>query len=252
MPLGLCTSRSIFIGIVALLKGHSYIHGGGWRDPKTTKSTGYTLIRQVISNSSINAATIDYRLSSHPSYPDEDNHAVHPDHLDDVLSALLYLKASHGLSEKRYILAGHSAGAALLFQVLAKLADYSFFPAAVIGASGVYDFIDVIEEYPGYLGLITGPFGEDKEAWKDVSPSSIGRELAGYAGYAGKIVLLHSDDDEVLSWRQTQGFKDVVNALPGREENKALIVTAKGKHDEVPEGKEIADTVKLLLADLIH
>lgn len=252
MLLGLCTSRSIFIGIAALLKGRSYIHGGGWRDPKVTRSSGYTLIHQVLSNPSINAATIDYRLSPHPSYPDEDNHAVHPDHLDDVLSALLYLKASHGLSEKRYILVGHSAGATLLFQVLAKLADYSFYPAAVIGASGVYDLIDAIEEYPSYLDLVTVPFGEDKEAWKDVSPTWIGREPAGYAGYAGKIVLLHSDDDEVLSWRQTQGFKDVVNALPGREENKALVVTAKGKHDEVPEGKEIVDTVKLLLADLIH
>lgn len=252
MPLGLCTSRSIFIGIAVLLKGHSYIHGGGWRDPKVTKSSGYTLIHQVLTNPSINAATIDYRLSPHPSYPDEDNHAVHPDHLDDVLSALLYLKASHGLSEKRYILAGHSAGAALLFQVLAKLADYSLCPAAVIGASGVYDLIDAIEEYPSYLGMVKGPYGEDKEAWKDVSPTWIARELAGYAGYTGKIVLLHSDDDEDLSWRQTLAFKDVVNALPGREENKALIVTAKGKHDDVPEGKELADTAKLLLADLIH
>lgn len=156
------------------------------------------------------------------------------------------------MSAKRYVLVGHSAGAALIFQVLAKLSDHSFFPAAIIGASGVYDFVDVIEEYPNYLYLITSPFGEEEEAWKDASPTWIGRESAGYAGYTGKIALLHSDNDEFLSWRQTQGFRDMVDALPGREDNKALIVTAKGKHDRVPEENEIADTVELLLADLIH
>lgn len=248
----MCASLYFFTNLTALLKDHSYVHGGAWRDPKITKSTGYTLIQKALSNPSLNAATIDYRLSPHPSYPDEDNHAVHPDHLNDVLSALLYLKASHGLSAKRYVLVGHSAGAALVFQVLTKLSDHSFFPAAIIGASGVYDFVDIIEEYPNYLCLITAPFGEDKEAWKGASPTWIGRESAGYADYTGKIALLHSDNDEFLSWRQTRGFRNMVDALPGREDNKALIVTAKGKHDQVPEGKEIVDTVELLLANLIH
>lgn len=156
------------------------------------------------------------------------------------------------MSTKRFILAGHSAGAALVFQALAKLSSHSLFPSAAVGASGIYDMADLIEEYPIYLDLITGPFGEDREKWKIVSPTWIGRESAAYADYAGKIVLIHSNDDGLLTWRQTLGFRDMIDAQPGRDGNKALVLEANGEHDKVPEGKELSDAVELLLADLMH
>lgn len=218
-----------------------------------TKSNGFTLIHQkVLANPSLNAASINYRLSPHPSYADEDNNAFYPDHLNDVLSALLYLKVTHGMSAKRFILTGHSAGATLIFQAIPKLTELSFPPSAAVGASGFYDVAELIEEYPNYLDFISSSLGEDRELWKIVSPALVGRESAAYADYAGKIVLIHSDDDELLSWKQTLGFRDIIDAQPGREGNKALVMATKGKHDEVPEGKALSDAVDLLLKDLTH
>lgn len=155
------------------------------------------------------------------------------------------------MSAKRFILTGHSAGAALIFQVIPKLTDISFPPFAAVGASGIYDMAGLIEEYPEYLDLILSAFGEDRELWKIASPTLVGRSAA-YADYAGKVVLIHSDDDELLSWKQTIGFKNMIDAQPGREENKTLVIATNGKHEEVPEGKALSDVVDLLLADLMH
>lgn len=125
------------------------------------------------------------------------------------------------------------------------------FPSAVVGVEGIYDLVDLADEYPDYAGFISGAFSEDKETWKDASPTWISREWAGYADYKGKIVLIQSDDDELLSWRQTQDFKEVVDASPGRRGNKVLIVRARGKHDEVPEGRELGDVVSGLVRGLM-
>lgn len=155
------------------------------------------------------------------------------------------------MSAKRFILTGHSAGATLVFQALPKLTDLSFPPSAAVGASGLYDVVELIEEYPEYLEFISSALGEDRELWKIASPTLMGQSAA-YADYAGKIVLINSDEDELLSWKQTIGFRDTIDALPEREGNKTLVMATNGKHEEVPEGKALSDVVDLLLADLTH
>lgn len=161
---------------------------------------------------------------------------------------MLYLKESYGLAENRYILVGHSAGATLAFQALQQLYDQFLFPSAVVGVEGIYDLVDLVDEYPDYAGFISGAFGEDKEVWKAASPTWISREWAGYADYKGKIILIQSDDDELLSWRQTQEFKEVIDASLGE---RALVIAARGKHDEVPEGRELVNAVSGLVMELI-
>lgn len=126
-----------------LLKLIRYIHGGAWRDPLITSHSFIHFLKCLYSSdvnpdttnpsptlSSIaqkhiaGLASVSYRLSPHPSHPQnpsttpshELRHAKHPDHIEDVITAI------HALQEKyrfghRYVIVGHSCGATLGFQV---------------------------------------------------------------------------------------------------------------------------------------
>lgn len=152
------------------------------------------------------------------------------------------------MSAQRYILSGNSAGATIIFQVLNRLGDHSLFPSAIVSASGVYDLVGLIEEFPQYASLIEGAFGEDREVWKSASPTWIIRQPGAYAGYEGNIILIQSDDDDLMpSWKQTHEFLAATDTL----KRKPLVVATVGRHDDVPSGKDMANAVELLLADLI-
>ncbi|EHY57478.1 hypothetical protein HRR90_001333 [Exophiala dermatitidis] len=151
------------------------IHGGAWRDPTITHRTfaepavsillspspSASPARNIQSvlerrNQALAIASLSYRLSSHPSYPETapttttttntatttssstsrstNNNtnatnnpsyfardARHPDHLDDICSALALLHETYGLTEDNYMLVGHSCGATLAFQALQRL-----------------------------------------------------------------------------------------------------------------------------------
>src|SRR5205814_2005033 len=146
-------------------RSHSYIHGGAWRDPRVSHEAFTPSIDHILStppttehkdgsNNIKNTgaiagfASIDYRLSPHPEFPQDRattpasqyRGARHPDHLDDVRSALLYLQRRYGFGDK-YVLVGHSAGGALAFQLLATSpsppppespAEHPALPAAIV------------------------------------------------------------------------------------------------------------------------
>lgn len=131
-------------------------------------------------------ASIDYRLSPHADMlqdpavtpPLELRSARHPDHVEDVWSALQYMTNNYGLTED-YILVGHSAGATLAFQLLmGKDAlpgrappTYTIpLPKAVIGVAGIYDLVGLDERHTGYTGFITSAFGDEKSTWRRSSP----------------------------------------------------------------------------------
>jgi hypothetical protein len=73
-------------------------------------------------------ASIDYRLSAHPAYPQDAGNtpktslreARHPDHLDDVCSAIVFLMDKFDFGSN-YILVGHSCGASLSFQAVMRV-----------------------------------------------------------------------------------------------------------------------------------
>jgi kynurenine formamidase len=131
-------------------------------------------------------ASIDYRLSPHPQFPqDPDNTpatefrgARHPDHLQDTRSALAFLAEHYGLTND-YTLIGHSVGATLAYQLLmgsdalmgAELQEVPL-PAAIIAISGIYDMVGLVQRLGEiYNTFTTAALGTDKKTWKQLSPA---------------------------------------------------------------------------------
>lgn len=105
-----------------------YIHGGAWRDPAIDATSFAKLESLLLKHESIKhvagLASMNYRLSPYPSHPtdpsnpaDPARNVKHPDHINDVLAAILYLQDKYCF-EERYILVGHSCGATLAMQGL--------------------------------------------------------------------------------------------------------------------------------------
>ncbi|KAI1390738.1 alpha/beta-hydrolase [Hypoxylon trugodes] len=253
-----------------------YIHGGAWRDPRITHETFKAIVSHILQShgegvrSSIAAfASIDYRLSPHPDFPQDPagtppsqyRDAIHPDHLDDVRSAIAFLQSSFGFAGK-YVLVGHSAGACLAYQVLAGLSSPSYrpdrragddvegrkgelkLPGAVFGFEGIYDFTGLNARVDGsYAGFLTAAFGQP-EKWDAAAPL----KYEGNYGdrFNGIAALGHSPDDELVDAQETEGMVERLR----KDEVEVLVVEGlRGKHDEVwQNGDGVANAIMRILA----
>ncbi|KAI1147063.1 alpha/beta-hydrolase [Nemania diffusa] len=289
-----------------------YIHGGAWRDPRVSHETFTPSIDWILrtspptpaatndsgSSSTTNAiagfASIDYRLSPHPQFPqdpattpaDQYRGARHPDHLHDVRSALVFLQRTYGFGSN-YVLVGHSAGAALAFQLLAtspsplapispaatpgpEQAGHPVLPAAIVAFGGLYDFTGINERYGGaYAPFFRGAFGADPEGWDAAAPIKFAGSYAEkWPG--GKIALLGWSPDDTLvdepeADNMTQRLRDVdgfVAERPGEDQESAgsvggsekrliLLKDVRGDHDEIwQSGEHVARMVWITLEKL--
>ncbi|KAJ6035798.1 alpha/beta-Hydrolase [Penicillium herquei] len=128
-----------------------FIHGGAWRDPSITSQFAHTAVSKLCRSGGqagiAGIASINYRLSPSDRHPGKANdpcrQAKHPDHLVDVVAAIHYLQERFQFGD-RYIMIGHSCGAALAFQTLqwqARNPSPGFSePRAIVGVAGIYDF----------------------------------------------------------------------------------------------------------------
>lgn len=267
-----------------------YIHGGAWRDPRVTHEAFTPSIDWILrtstdkgngSGSVANAiagfASIDYRLSPHPQFPqdpattpaDQYRGARHPEHLDDVRSALVFLQRTYGFREN-YVLIGHSAGSSLAFQLLATSPPASdsasasaapVLPAAIVGLEGLYDFTGVNDRYSGaYEPFFRGAFGADLDAWDAAAPIKF---TGSYAGKwpGGSIVLLGwSPDDTLVDGPEADNMARRLRDLDGfveegegseREKRLVLLKDLRGDHDEIwQSGEDVARTVWIALRKL--
>ncbi|OTA67194.1 alpha/beta-hydrolase [Hypoxylon sp. EC38] len=247
-----------------------YIHGGAWRDPRITHKTFAPIITRLVTSdddaSSIAAfASIDYRLSPHPDFPQDPattppeqlRNARHPDHLNDVRSALAFLQRRYGFGD-RYVLLGHSAGGTLAYQILAtapplesnsregRYEDVEVeLPQAVFGFESIYDLTGINVRFGGsYAGFLTAAFG-GPENWDAAAPMK-------YAGryrdrFAGLAVLGQSPDDELVDELEADGM---VERLRGDldAEKVLLIKDLEGTHNETwQDGTGVVRTVLRIL-----
>lgn len=219
-------------------------------------------------------ASIDYRLSAHPNFPQDRSttdaatqlrDAKHPDHLHDVLAAIAFLQERYGFGD-RYILVGHSCGATLAFQtVMGKVAGAETTttitkPRAVAGVCGIYDLRllrDDFKQEPIYHQFLEGAFGPDEDLWDRVSPAKDGIE-AGWLN--GKLALLaHSAGDELVNLRQFLAMKDAL--VPWKEAATAkddrstrqvvLLQDLQQPHDDVwSNGEELAAVIVTAIREL--
>ncbi|KAL9571103.1 hypothetical protein ACKAV7_004441 [Fusarium commune] len=236
----------------------SFIHGGAWRDPRNNENDFTESIKRIIISGAVaildiaGFVSIDYRLSPHPDFPQESTTVKHPDHLEDIWSALNYLQGKYELSNN-YILVGHSAGATLAFQLLMSgdiLASHPKgpLPIAIVGVSGIFDLVGLNDRHNGgYAGFIEAAFGDDKSAWEKASPARFGSsfrdnwasgKLAMLAWSAEDTLIDEPEIDNMASLLTEQGLKVEVN--------KHL----RGEHDFVwQDGSQIA---RLVITTLHH
>jgi len=248
-----------------------FIHGGAWRDPDVNASS-FDKAQQLLMGSwecvhIAGFASINYRLSPYPlhtrdpSYPsDPARNARHPDHVNDVLAALLHLQETFRFQD-RYLLVGHSCGATLALQVAMKRhwtsQDEStsgskrkvVLPMAILGVEGLYDLPALVSYHLDqriYRDFVANAFGQDETLWSAVSPTASPFDEAWPNGKL--VVLAHSRDDELVEWEQVdrmhktlkfQGFDEASG------ERRMKLIELNGKHDQVwQEGSELARAVR--------
>lgn len=253
-----------------------YIHGGAWRDPLIDNTSIRPLQNHLVSSSSDIAAyaSINYRLSPYPSHPsspstpgDPSRNAHHPDHITDILTALLYLQETYAFGQN-YILVGHSCGATLALQLCMRRFWGSQYdpdealtlnvepPLAVVGAAGIYDIPGLVEEYasiPVYREIVANAFGSDEGVWEGASPVNGDFEEGWPEGR--RVVLVASEDDELVSPRQSEAMADALTAQgwrKGRGKRSVEAVRLKGLgHDEIwQDGRVLAEVVGRVVEEM--
>jgi kynurenine formamidase len=210
---------------------------------------------------------------------------VHPQHLDDVRSALVYLQHNYGFGAN-YVLVGHSAGGALAFQLVASSPspssshpsshslsapalgkDHPALPAAIISFEGLYDFTGINERYGGaYATFFKGAFGEEEKSWDEAAPIKFpGIYAEKFPNDSGSLILLGSSPEDTLvdeleaenmaqRLRDVDGFVEEGTGEEGEGKGGNKLVRVKdlsGDHDEIwRDGKGVARMVWIALRKL--
>ena len=241
-----------------MLNSIRYIHGGAWRDPFVDSKSFKPAVEILSSNPSWRTsiagfASINYRLSAYPGHPndpsspdDEARNAIYPTHLLDVSRALLYLNDKYKINN-RYILAGHSAGGTLAFELNDwYLSDTPLpQPACVLGIAGIYDLEAIIEYHkaiPEYREFIEMAF-PDNSLWDQASPSKSHLSATAKWQNARVIIIAHSPEDGLVEDGQAAEMLERAQRLPNADQ-KVHFIPIMGKHDEIWfKGHGLADLI---------
>jgi acetyl esterase/lipase len=208
-------------------------------------------------------ASIDYRLSPHPLFPqdpastpaNELHNANHPDHIQDVISALRLLDTEYGIGNN-YVLIGHSAGGTLALQVIMNddascaWAPAVPQPAALISISGIHDLRGIVDRHGGiYEEFTTGVFGPDRQVWDALSPATFaGNFKDAWRNGPGLVILAASAEDTLIDMpeldvMEARLIKDGITPIAIRNLNL--------EHDDIwREGTQVAALVAKAVAKL--
>lgn len=237
------------------------IHGGFFRDPRVLAKSLHATVEQLQTNyNSLSSrvagyATLNYRLSKHPEYPQDSEttdfqlrNASWPQHLDDVMQGLSQLQNTYGFGTN-YILAGHSVGAQLALLTALKASKHGIVaPKVIVGKSGVYDFPLLHQVYPDYKALTFNAMREGEEL--DTSPALYAAEEYEKAGVQ-KVVLAHSRDDGLVGWDQVERMQEVLRESQAGK-GYVTVVELYGAHNNIWEdGKESARAISVALEGLL-
>lgn len=188
-------------------------------------------------------ASINYRLSSNPKYPasadDPSKNAKHPDHINDVSEAIIFLEENYNISNAGYLLVGHSCGATLTFQLPTSYEGTAIPPPlCALGSEGIYDLATLFRTHESeafYRDFVTRAFGFSESLWTEASPALSNTKTAAWQ-QATVVVISHSPEDELVDQIQADLMLQRVKSY-WDEEKKGLPfympVPATGKHDDV-------------------
>jgi kynurenine formamidase len=199
-------------------------------------------------------ASINYRLSQHSEFPQDKSktsdlemrEAKHPNHINDVLTALKDLQQRHKFGE-RYLLLGHGCGATMAMQVamsrnwtrsgpVMKNSDIQP-PIAILGIDAIYDIPLSRNRNIGlqkYQPLIEGAFGNDEQVWAAASPATWTKYAETWKE-GRSIMLVHSREDEMIDWSQVEAMEKCwsENQEWGSNKIEMKIQEIKGRHAEI-------------------
>ncbi|KEF51383.1 uncharacterized protein A1O9_12532 [Exophiala aquamarina CBS 119918] len=254
-----------------------YIHGGAWCDPDIrADSFGATLHHLLKFPDSLRdiagVVSLNYTLSPshHHGGATPSRSGKHPDHIVDVLCGLAFVQKVTGFAEN-YTLVGHSCGATLAFQVMMDVARWSSAsspedqaaahvpkvckPCVVIGLDGLYDLPGLINDpgdkhaglIPAYDAFTRSAFGDDENTWYDVSPVSVKDWVEEWGPENGTVVLVQSQDDTLVPYRQLVGMQAALKSSIGASIG-VVELSASGDHDELWQtGDQIAGIIAEVL-----
>ncbi|WFD45110.1 hypothetical protein MPSI1_003787 [Malassezia psittaci] len=193
-----------------------FVHGGAWRTG--SKDEFYDMAHALVTRSELAVALIEYRLST----SDAPN-VKHPDHVQDVFDALQYLVRNEKAlpyQTTHMVIVGHSVGAWMALAAVMEptihtqdqnqAASMPFLAPSIRSAiqkvvlvDPILDLDALLLEYPDYEGFVSNAFpSSDAETrmYDAVSVSSWTwtKQTQGRV----RIVLMHSCDDELLSYAQ--------------------------------------------------
>lgn len=232
----------------------SFIHGGAWRDPNNTHADLAPTVAALPPTLPVaGLASLDYRLSPHPSHPQPAStpaetlrSASHPSHIRDVRAALAYLHAQRGIDG--YILAGHSVGATLAFQLLmgpqaaGPGAAQPPLPRGILGLAGIYEFRDFASRNgPAHAAMVEGAMGARRDAWDEAAPLCFRGSYAADWPEGRHVVLSYSPEDSLVDGAVET---EAMLARLRRDGRAASSVPTHGEHDFVwQDGKQIASLI---------
>lgn len=220
-----------------------YIHGGFFRDPLVLADSFKATVEVLESSKDrpsspqvAGYATLNYRLSAHPNYPQppdtpnfELRNASWPQHLDDVCTGIKELQSTYGFGSN-YILAGHSVGAQLALLASLEAAERGFTaPKLVLGLSGIYDFPLIHRDHPEYRVMTFGAMQEGEE----VAASPVRYAAKDYERAGVKhVVIGHSKDDGLVGWNQVEAMVDVLEKS-SRGRDYVSVLELYGAHNDI-------------------
>lgn len=128
----------------------------------------------------------------------------------------------------------------------------------MIGVDGIYDLVELLDEYPTYAYFVEDAFGKDVTQYEAVSPA---RWNLFDRGTYLQFLILHSKEDELLTLRQSRTAIRRITTLLGTEtiseeaeDDGRMFQSAKGsievdfksitgKHEVLPHSRELAERI---------
>ncbi len=172
-----------------------------------------------------------------------------------MLTALAWLQKKYGFGE-RYLLAGHSCGATLAFQVAmtphSTLSPAITKPLAILGVEGIYDLLALRNNHcnePYYQHMLQNAFGTDETRWTAASPVS--GDYNKHWPNAKLTVLAHSFQDELVE-KEQMGRMEAALKEKGADGRVDVGKILKGRHDDVwKEGTELVKSIRYAVDRLV-
>ena len=238
-----------------LPRWHVHVHGGAWRDPQLSATSIEAAVAHAFHkgldgtewSGPIDAiVSMNYTLSPFPTHPtlpydpkssdprDPAREAQHPTHVQDVLHRYALLR-SLGLTDRSYILSGHSCGACIAFQsALQPTRHWGVIdlpeipqPAALLGMNGLYDLPNLVYGLGDshahlkevYADLQTIAFGADECTWPAASPARVDADELAKRLQDGRapplVVVDQSSQDQLVPMNQVEQMKQQLDKIQG-------------------------------------